>query len=171
MKKLLICLFVALVAMSAKAQEGVYVGGSLSFWGGDDVSSFGIAPEVGYNFSDKWAVGGMLILQYAKANDVKVTGFAFSPYVRYTFFENKVLRLFADGNVGVQTAHVKGSHNNTNGFEVGVRPGLEIKATKHLSFLAKFAFLGYRDDYLGYSNGGGLSVDGKDLSFGLYYTF
>ena len=32
MKKLLICLFVALVAMSAKAQEGVYVGGSLSFW-------------------------------------------------------------------------------------------------------------------------------------------
>ena len=169
MKKVLVFLFVVMAALSAKAQ--VYTGGSLAIWGADESFTFSVAPEVGYHLTDKWAVGGMLILQYAKANDVKVTGFAFSPYVRYTFFENKVLRLFADGNVGVQTAHVKGSHNNTNGFEVGVRPGLEIKATKHLSFLAKFAFLGYRDDYLGYSNGGGLSVDSKDLSFGLYYTF
>ena len=169
MKKLLICLFVALVAMSAKAQEGVYVGGSLSFWGGDDVSSFGIAPEVGYNFSDKWAVGGLLSFSHAKSNGVKANSFTIAPYARYTFFAVDQLKLFVDGGFGFSTVGVKSS-DNVNGFEVGFKPGIAFDVTDHFCLLAKIGFLGYRDDYLG-SNGGGLSLSSSDLSFGFYYTF
>lgn len=170
MKKLVICLFVALLAMGVKAQQGVYVGGTLSFWGGDDVSSFGIAPEVGYRFNDKWAGGGLLAFSHAKSNGLKSNAFAIAPYVRYTFFEVDQLSLFVDGGFGFSTVGVKG-FDNVNGFEVGFKPGISFAVTEHLSLLAKIGFLGYRDDYLNSSNGGGLSLSSTDLSFGFYYTF
>lgn len=46
-----------LVAIAASAQ--VYVGGQVGLWRNtdDNHSKFSIAPEVGYNLSDKWAVG------------------------------------------------------------------------------------------------------------------
>lgn len=170
MKKTLILMFVLLLATAAKAQ--LYVGGSLNIWGGDDVSTFGVAPEVGYNFSEHWAVGGVLRFEHIKIDDgdKKVNGFAISPYARYTFFENNLLRVFADGNIGFSTAGVKGG-DNTNGFEIGVRPGLAIKIGRQLSILTKVGFFGYRDDYLNHVNGGGLNLSGEDLSFGLYYSF
>ncbi len=170
MKKVLVFLFVIMAALSAKAQ--VYVGGSLSVWGGDDVTSFGIAPEVGYNFNDKWAVGGVLEFDHSKVNGLKTNGFALAPYARYTFFENDILRVFADGGFGFSTVGVKDHGDNVNGFEVGIRPGLALKLTDHLSVLTKVGFFGYRDDYmLNTLNGGGFSLSGQDLSFGLYYTF
>ena len=169
MKKLVICLFVALAAMSAKAQD-VYVGGTLNIWGGDDVTRFGIAPEVGYNFNEHWAVGGTLEFSHAKNNGIKSNAFAIAPYARYTYFKNDVLSLFVDGGFGFSTQGVKGA-DNVNGVEIGFRPGLSFAVTDHLSLLTKIGFLGYRDDYMHGSNGGGLSLSSGDLSFGFYYTF
>lgn len=170
MKKVLVFLFVAMAALTAKSQ--VYVGGSLSVWGGDDVTSFGIAPEVGYNFNDQWAVGGVIDFEHSKIGGVKTNAFAIAPYARYTFFENDLLRVFADGGFGISTVGVKGRGDNVNGFEIGIRPGLAIKLTDHLSVLTKVGFFGYRDDYmLNSMSGGGFSLNGEDLSFGLYYTF
>ncbi len=169
MKKVVAFLFVVMAALSAKAQ--IYAGGSLGFWGSDDNNTFLIAPEVGYNLNSKWSFGGMLLFEHAKVSNTKVTGFALAPYARYTFFESKIVDIFIDGGIGFSTTHVENADDNQNGFEFGFRPGLEIKATKHLSFLTKFGFLGYRDDYLNYQNGGGFSFSGDNLSFGLYYTF
>lgn len=169
MKRLVICLFVALAAMSVKAQDW-YAGGTLSFWGGDNVTSFGIAPEVGYHFNDKWAVGGSLEFSHAKSNGLKSNAFAIAPYARYTFFEVEQLSLFVDGGFGFSTVGVKHA-DNVNGFEVGFRPGLSFAVTDNLSILTQVGFLGYRDDYLYGSNGGGLSLSSGDLSFGFYYTF
>ena len=47
MKKFVILLFVAMAALSAKAQ--VYVGGTVSLWHNDDVdaTTFTLNPEVG----------------------------------------------------------------------------------------------------------------------------
>ena len=54
MKKIVILLFVAMVALSAKAQ--VYVGGTVSLWHNDDVdaTTFTLNPEVGYNLNENW---------------------------------------------------------------------------------------------------------------------
>lgn len=49
MKKFVILLFVAMAALSAKAQ--VYVGGTVALWHNDDLdaTTFALNPEVGYN--------------------------------------------------------------------------------------------------------------------------
>lgn len=63
MKKILMTLAVAFVAVAANAQ--VYVGGSLGvasseILGGDDVTTYQVLPEIGYNINNNWAIGTVL---------------------------------------------------------------------------------------------------------------
>ena len=57
MKKIGLFLFVVLATLSVKAQ--VYMGGEISLWHNDDAyaTTFALSPDVGYNLSEKWAVG------------------------------------------------------------------------------------------------------------------
>ena len=75
MKKFVILLFVAMAALSAKAQ--VYVGGTVSLWHNDDVdaTTFTLNPEVGYNLNEKWAVGGILTFSHSKLDEGKYNAF------------------------------------------------------------------------------------------------
>lgn len=183
MKKFVVLLFVAMAAVAVQAQ--VYVGGSLGFWHNDDadVTSFQLAPEVGYEINDQWSVGGSIIFAHAKykhgydfgplevEGKVKINAFAFAPYARYTFLNSKIVRLFVDGGLGLSTYKVKG-HDSEAGFEIGVKPGIAIKLGNHLSFITKYGFMGYRDDYLlGDQNGYGFNFSSEDLSIGFHYTF
>lgn len=56
MKKIILSLMILFAAISASAQ--VYVGGSLAWTHDDDADAnqFKLAPEVGYNLNDDWAV-------------------------------------------------------------------------------------------------------------------
>ena len=59
MKKFVILLFVAMAALSAKAQ--VYVGGTVALWHNDDLdaTTFALNPEVGYNLNEtgyRWCI-------------------------------------------------------------------------------------------------------------------
>ena len=136
MKKIVILLFVAMVALSAKAQ--VYVGGTVSLWHNDDVDA---------------------------------TTFTLNaPYARYSYYENKVVRLFIDGGLGFSTQTVKGA-DAVNGFEIGFKPGIAIKLNDKFSVLAKCGFLGYRDDYMNAGSGYGFNFTSEDLSFGFHYEF
>jgi maltoporin len=171
MKKIVLVALVALASMSAKAQ--VYMGGELSIWHNKDAKSteFALAPEIGYNFSEKWAVGGNLIYEHSKEHDVKKNGFAIAPYVRFSYYENELVRLFVDGGAGFSTEKVKDAGKRENGYEVGLKPGIAIKLNEHFSLVAKCGFLGYRNDYIIGQNGGGLSLTSEDLSFGFHYEF
>ena len=180
MRKIGILLLIMMAALSAKAQ--IYTGGTLNIFGGDGAFNFMLKPEVGYEFNEKWAFGGVLSLEHSKIKgggihngmvyegNGKVNSFAIAPYARYTFFENDLLRIFADGGFGVGVNSVKDG-DNTAGFEVGVKPGIAIKLGDHFSILTKVGFLGYRDDFMGYTNGGGLRLSSEDVSFGFYYAF
>lgn len=172
MRKIGILLLIMMAALSAKAQ--IYTGGTLNIFGGDGAFNFTLKPEVGYEFNEKWAFGGVLYLGHNKTDmgnyDLKTNHFAIAPYARYTFFENDLLRIFADGGFGVGVNAVKDG-DNTAGFEVGVKPGIAIKLGDHFSILTKVGFLGYRDDFMGYTNGGGLRLSSEDVSFGFYYAF
>jgi hypothetical protein len=59
-------------------------------------------------------------------------------------------------------------------YEVGIKPGLAVKLTKHVEFISKIGFLGYR----GYSpeegkssSTFGVDVDASNISFGAIYKF
>ena len=170
MKKIVILLFVAMVALSAKAQ--VYVGGTVSLWHNDDVdaATFTLNPEVGYNLNEKWAVGGILTFSHSKLDEGKYNAFGLAPYARYSYYENKVVRLFIDGGLGFSTQKVKGA-DAVNGFEIGFKPGIAIKLNDKFSVLAKCGFLGYRDDYMNAGSGYGFNLKSEDLSFGFHYEF
>lgn len=174
MKKIGMLLFVLFAALSVKAQ--VYVGGSVSLWHveDNDKTSFVLSPEVGYAFNDQWAVGTQLLFMHDKTGSgdfkVKANGFAFAPYARFSFFENKLIRCFIDGGIGVSTYNIKDG-DNESGFELGLKPGIAIKLGEHFSLITKYGFLGYRDEYLLGSNGYGFAFSSEDLSIGFHYTF
>ena len=179
MKKILMTMVAAVIAVSASAQ--VYLGGTLGIGvskvkGGDEVTTYKVLPEIGYNFNDNWAVG--TVVGWGKGNPVSVQDalgtpdkyFTVSPYVRYTFLHSKYVDLFVDGGFGY--THYKG---DTNVWEVGAKPGVAINFNRHFTFLAKVGFAGWKNEKN--KDGGvdnqawGASFDQNNLSFGVDYNF
>ena len=139
-----------------------------------DKTSFSITPDVGYNLSEKWAVGVELAYAhkgYDGEDAISTNAFALAPYARYSFYENKIVRLFLDMGFGFST--YKEKHvDSVNGFEIGVKPGLAVKLNDNFSFITKVGFAGYRDDYYrGEENGFGVGLDGENISIGIEYEF
>lgn len=176
MKKVLMTLFVLFAVVTAYAQE-MYVGGGISLWRDTDaeLSSFSISPDFGYELNEKWAVGGQLVLDFnsevLESYKNKYTSFAIAPYARFSYYENKIVRLFLDMGFGISVTKPKHGDSVT-GFEVGVKPGLAVKLNDNFSFITKVGFAGFRDDYLyGRKDGFGVSVDGEAISIGIEYAF
>ena len=172
MKKIVLLLFVVCATLSVNAQ--VYVGGSLGFWHNDDAdaTSYSVFPEVGYVLTDQVAIGADFGYASNKANGVKNTAFVIAPYVRYGFLSNEVVSLFVDATAG----YAKWDKPDTDGFQAGIKPGVIVKLTDQFSLVTKLGFAGYRDDYDSPidregGNGFGLSLAGRDLSFGFVVHF
>ena len=66
--------------------------------------------------------------------------FQFAPYARYTFYKTGIVGLFVDGTIGIAAG------DGDTGFRLGLRPGLSLKATEHIS-LSLSRILGYSDSY------------------------
>ncbi len=176
MKKMLLTAVVALMTLTASAQ--VYVGGQVGFWRNhsQNETQFTIAPEVGYNLSDNWAIGIALGYNYAY-NELGVgdkwNGLKVNPYARYTFAKFGPVNLFADGGFEFETGKYKGGKAG-NDWGVGIKPGVAVNLTDKLSFVSHVGFLGYRDsnDYGAKGDDGlGCFLDATDVTFGLYYNF
>ena len=156
MKKLIFTLVVAFMAIiSADAQ--VYVGGSFNL-------------EVGYNLNKTWAIAAEIGYTHFKKDEAKANAFSFAPYARFSFFEKGIVRLFLDGGVGISTYKEEG-YDNVNGFEVGIKPGIALEICKNLTFVTKYGFAGYRDDYKYANSTSGISLSSEDLTFGFHYEF
>ena len=170
MKKVILSFLIAFVAIAANAQN-LYVGGSLSILHDDksDITQFGIAPEIGYNFNEKWAVGGEISYVHTKYDDLKGNAFSIAPYARFTFYQNDLLRLFIDGQVGFSTSKIE-DQDSENGFAIGLKPGIAFRLSDNFSAIAKYGFLGYRDEYRE-SSVSGLDLSSQDLSIGFIYEF
>ena len=98
-------------------------------------------------------------------------GVAIAPYARFSYYENKIVRLFIDGGLGFSTNRIKGADKATNGYEIGLKPGIALKLNKNFSLIAKCGFVGFRDDYSVTEDGFGISLQSEDLSFGFHYEF
>lgn len=175
MKKLFLTFAFAVSALAMNAQ--LYVGGEVGAWRNwdDNHTSFNIAPEVGYNLSDKWAVGLEIgyNYEYQQGQDLNIFGLA--PYARYTFANFGPVNLFLDGGLGYYKADGDLA-NDDSIFEVGLKPGLSVNLTDKLSFVSHVGFLGYRDAdaifrAVGVESGLGFDLSGQALTFGLYYNF
>jgi hypothetical protein len=187
MKKIFVMAVMAAATLTANAQW--WAGGSFALNfdnngrnGDQNTTSFEIAPEVGYNLSDNWAVA--IALGFGTTNNAAVSEgvdsyyggkldeannyFKVAPYARYTFAKTGPVAFFVDGGVGFKFFN----HDRGTQFNVGVRPGIAFNASKKVSLVAALGYLGYQKDSEKAGDGSrfGLGVDNK-ISFAAYYNF
>ena len=177
MKKVLFLLVVALISVSAYAQN-LYVGGSVGFWRNstENNTEFSILPELGYNINNKWAVGASFGYSHEYDNGVSLNLGKFNPYARYTFFNSGKVNLFVDGcvDLGFGSARVNGESSDTAvTYAFGFKPGIAYNISDKFSLVAHVGMLGYQggNDASHADDQGGLMLNGNNLSFGFYYNF
>lgn len=189
MKKIMMIAVMAVAAISANAQ--MWVGGNLGFntektkFEDTELSSgtsFEIAPEVGYNLNEKWAVAIALGYGHYDAGTVTFAGkevsgiintFSIKPYVRYTFVKAGNFSAFCDGVLDYSTTHVNGVENNRNSWGLAVTPGIAYAISPKVSLVAHVGEIGY--DHTWFDAGVGDVTNNKfginltnAISFGAY---
>ena len=190
MKKIFVMAVMAVATLTANAQW--WAGGSFALNfdnngrnGDQNTTTFEIAPEIGYNLSDNWAVAIALgfgttnnawVAEGAAGEDSYYGGkleessnyFKVAPYARYTFAKTGPVAFFVDGGVGFKFFN----HEGGTQFNVGVRPGIAFNASKKVSLVAAFGYLGYHKDSEKRGDGSrfGLGVDNA-INFAAYYNF
>ena len=169
MKRFLLMLLLTVSAVTASAQ--FYVGGTFNVWRYDktEQTEFTIAPGLGYELNDKWAVGGDLL--YSSLSEA-YDRFALAPYARFSYFRHGAVSLFLDMGFGVGVYDIDGEKDSTTAFQIGVKPGLAVDLGKGFRLLTKVGFFGYDDEFSQYGDRGfGLRLSGNNLSFGVEYVF
>lgn len=167
----------AAVAVAATMNAQTWVGGSLGFstshtnGAEKNVKHFSIAPEVGYNLNDQWAVA--VALEYTHHNGVSNT-WSVKPYARYTFLKAGDFSFFADGGLDYSTTHTNGVENNANSFGVFVIPGISYAISEKVGLVAQlgegltYTHSWTKDSY----RKNRLALDLSNvITFGAYYNF
>ena len=186
MKKVLMTLAVAFIAVAANAQ--VYVGGNVGIASSkigdaDAVTTYKVLPEIGYNINQNWAIG--TTAGWGKGNPVKIEDepqktqnyLTVEPYVRYTFVRSKYINAFVDGGFGyTHFNHAHGAAASVNAWSVGVKPGISVNLSPKVSFVAHVGFAGWKSakadvDGAKSSDAWGVDLDGNNVTFGVYYNF
>ena len=161
MKKVIVVIALALIALTAKAQ--VYVGGQLVFQGqaasGNSSAFFGIAPEVGYAFNDNMAAGVSLGFGFGNG----ATQIIVDPYFRYFFAELGPVRFFADANFNFTNISAQ-QGESASSWGIGIMPGIAVPINDNWSLVGHVARLGYYD--------GSFSFNLNNITIvGVYYQF
>ena len=177
MKKILMTVVAAFAAVSMNAQ--MYVGGSVGFQSvtpevGDGETSLKLLPEIGFQFDENWGAGVQIgyISDKAQAYGLGAeSAFVFAPYARYTALKFKSVNVFFDGGID----YMQSKNAKVTSFGIGIKPGVAINLNEKLSFVTHFGFLGYEainpDGDNNNTTNIGLDLDGRNLTFGLYYNF
>lgn len=197
MKKIFVMAVMAAATLTANAQW--WAGGSFGLdfsntnkaRGDENTTSFEIAPEVGYNLTDKWAVAlavgfgtsnNSIVGDWANNNGAiyssqSINGtklpesnnyFLINPYARYTFYKTAPVSFFVDGGIGFKFFN----HEGGNQMQVGLRPGISFAATKKLSLVATTGYLGYQKNSEKAGDGSKFLIGMfNSISFAAYYNF
>ena len=184
MKKVLITMAaIVCLGTAAKAQDAgqMWVGGSIGFTNTDvkdgaTSTSFNIIPQIGYAFSDKWAIGADLGYGHDKAQSgTKTDRFGIAPFARYSFLRGGVANLFVDmgGSYWHTKTKLEGGDSKTDRIRVGFRPGVSLNLSQHLAMTGTFGFVGYQHVKAGDAKTNTIQAD-FDLTavqLGLNYRF
>lgn len=177
MKKIILsAIFVMAIVCGANAQDYKwFIGGQVGFWTGKagsiKTTAFAVAPEIGYRFSNNFALATNFEYRHVTTNNngskAKLKETAIGPYLRYTFLKSGIVNVFVDGCATFGLSGVKG-------FETGLRPGIAIDLTKRLSVVANFGFVGYNNGKgvgrSNYGKGFGIDLSGYQSSIGFYVS-
>ncbi len=152
-RALLAILFVASLTVTSQAQNRKFwVSGSFGFSSAEigsntSQNAISIQPNLGYFFSDHWAVGIRFGLEHSKlktGNTTDIQRFSVAPFARYVFMRWKALTLFVDG--GVDFSDVTDSEDGVvedarlSSFGFFVKPGFSVRLTDRFSLVGNTNF-------------------------------
>lgn len=180
MKKIVLMAVMAIVSLTASAQS--YIGGSACFelknvrYTGTShnnsatVTTFGIAPEYGYNLNDKLALGMQIgVSVSAVTHQPSTTTIAVDPYLRYKFVKSGPFTVFNDFVLEWSTNMT--DDDSASAYAFGLRPGVSVDLGKNWSVAATtdlFYYKTYPDDDLSQT---GFAIDPTNVRLGLFYNF
>jgi len=204
MKKIILTALVAVASLSASAQ--VYVGGALGFQSktnevtstdkdgkqtttNESMSTFTLAPEIGYTINENWEAGIALNMEFKNKNQGNKIGG--EVYGRYNFLKTGIASLFVELAAGVYNEKQyadedgdpfldkDGKETSVNGtiFGFGFRPGVKIALSDKVSLVAKTGLIGAqfaneKARQLGYDKSAfAIGVDNSAIKLGVYYSF
>ncbi|HZW77315.1 MAG TPA: porin family protein [Flavobacteriaceae bacterium] len=191
MRKIFI-LFIALSFIQfANAQEdavggfsegNIFVEGGIMYnsekQGNETVSGFGIAPVVGYFFTDNVAAGLGVAYESSKVstggNSVSADIFGFSAFGRYYFTPASRFSIFGELNVGYATADAGPIKVNT--LAVGLKPAVSFFLNENFLISGKLGGLEYSSTKADVSGAEATTNFGFELllgkmEFGIAYKF
>lgn len=174
----------ALMLAAATASAQLYLGGSIGLnrEPSDNQTTFTIAPELGYNFNEQWAVGGTLDFTHLYTDGMSTNLFSIEPYARYSYFTYDRVRLFVDGGFGVGFGKSKEGDYKSDTYTVyniGFRPGVAFDINEKAGLVAHFGFLGYQGGNDAAKESGldvaqekfGFDFSSMNLQLGFYINF
>jgi hypothetical protein len=135
MRKIPILLFAAMFSVTIAAQD-MWLGGSLGLSGvssdAQTQSNISLAPELGFNLTDEWAVGGRLGFSTERTtindNTQSINATSVIPFVRYNFGHAGNFNLFAQAELPLRfyggTNFDGSSRRSTNAIGFAARPGV-----------------------------------------------
>ena len=176
MKKFILAAMIAVSSLNANAQ--VWMGGSLGLNftkpdGGKTITTFSIAPEIGYSLNDKWDIALSINEQIVSWDGTTANSFSIAPYARFTFAKSGIASFFVDGGFGVGTSNYANGYkldDSQTSWFVGVRPGIKVALSNKVSLVSHLGWLGYEKVQDSYSNFG-FGVDNTAIDFGMYWNF
>jgi hypothetical protein len=153
MKRLLLAiLFAASLTAASQAQNRKFwVSGSLGFESAElnsatTLNSFSVQPNLGYFFSDSWALGIRFGLNQGELNTSNMFAdfqeFSVAPFARHIFLRWKAFSIFVDGGLSFSdfTGDTDFEDNaweeaHLSSFGLFVNPGFSLRLTERFSLV------------------------------------
>ncbi len=161
MKKTFLLFFFVLAMLTSFAQRTFFVGGTaeISYAG---QFNLGLEPQVGYEITDRWAVGTGIGLTLASSGGYTAVLGVAEPFIRFCAWHND--RFFVDlkaigGFIFDDELEI---------CQVGLRPSLRFRINDHWDMSADIGLLGAQYvNYVGWTPAFGLS----SASAGLWFAY
>lgn len=153
MKKIILGIFVITAITTASAQthkNDWMVGGSFRLNTAKNATEISFAPNAGLFVIDNLAIGGNLSIAHAKEGDIKSTGFAVGPFVRYYFTtDNQPVRPIIHSSFNFMSTKTTvgslDSKNNGTNFFIGGGAAIFISDNVSIDGLMGYERTKYKD--------------------------
>ena len=135
MKKVILIASLVLATTFVTAQNRWFVGGTASI-GYVDKFTFGIEPQVGYEITDRWAVGSSIGMTLVSGYGATAVLGSAEPFVRFCVWHNELVYIDLSAVGGFVF------DDELEGCLVGLRPGLRFRLNDHWDVAANLGLFG-----------------------------
>lgn len=142
MRKFLFAIMLCFCAITLNAQKTWFVGGQAGI-GYVDSFNFAIEPQVGYEFTDRWAVGTGLGFNLVSSSGYNSIIGVFEPFVRFCAWHNEIVFIDLKATAGL------GFDNQLELCQIGIRPSLRFRLNEHWDMSADLGLFGTQYTYYG----------------------